>query len=207
MDSTWDVALWVLNQLIEPALPVIWSAAIEYSSHVCLSHLFTFGSTSPAASIAFFMTCLSSMVCCVSSGKQVCCCHLQREQSACIFCKYCTLVDDVEVPSFLDTKLLLEADTRLSLSDMPGLKLLLLTRECKCMALVQQLHCNMKLLYHVNVYITIIAGDMTWHTPMNITVLGFRSRELKNDLVLAISSLFLFGQLLKKLAVVSQNTS
>lgn len=38
--------------------------------------------------------------------------------------------------STVDTKLLLEADTRLLLSDMPGLKLLLLTRECKCMALV-----------------------------------------------------------------------
>lgn len=38
--------------------------------------------------------------------------------------------------STVDTKLLLEADTRLLLSDMPGLKLLLLTRECKCMVLV-----------------------------------------------------------------------
>lgn len=52
------------------------------------------------------------------------------------FASTVTLLDDVEVPSFLDTKLLLEADTRLLLSDMPGLKLLLLTRECKCMALV-----------------------------------------------------------------------
>lgn len=47
---------------------------------------------------------------------------------------------------------------------------------------------------------------MTWHTPMSI-ILGSEVEKFKNDLVIAISSLFLFGQLLKKLAVVSQNTS